>query len=274
MLRLLNLELQKLLLNKTSKVLIIISFILPFFVILLSSFKINFFGLFTIELGEHGIFNFPIIWHITTFFAAFFKIFFAVVVVSMIGNEYSNKTLKQNLIDGLSKKEFILSKFYTIVFFSLVSTVLIFLISLCIGLYYSSIDEFLQIIKGTEFIAAYFVKLVGFFSFCLLLGMLLKRSAFALAFLFVEFILEWIVFWGVTDATDTDTAWKVKSFLPLESMWKLIDQPIQRIVMSMNPDKDELMYDYAVHWYEILIVLGWTAIFIFLSYRLLKKRDL
>lgn len=274
MLRLLNLELQKLLLNKTSKVLIIISFILPFFVILLSSFKINFFGLFTIELGEHGIFNFPIIWHITTFFAAFFKIFFAVVVVSMIGNEYSNKTLKQNLIDGLSKREFILSKFYTIVFFSLVSTVLIFLISLCIGLYYSSIDEFLQIIKGTEFIAAYFVKLVGFFSFCLLLGMLLKRSAFALAFLFVEYILEWIVFWGVTDATNVDTAWKVKSFLPLESMWKLIDQPIQRIVMSINPDKEELIYDYAVHWYEILIVLGWTAVFIFLSYRLLKKRDL
>ena len=104
--------------------------------------------------------------------------------------------------------------------------------------------------------------------------MLLKRSAFALAFLFVEYILEWIVFWGVTDATNVDTAWKVKSFLPLESMWKLIDQPIQRIVMSINPDKEELLYDYAVHWYEILIVLGWTAVFIFLSYRLLKKRDL
>ena len=118
------------------------------------------------------------------------------------------------------------------------------------------------------------VKLVGFFSLCLFLGMLLKRSAFALAFLFVEYILEWIVFWGVLDATDADTAWKVKGFLPLESMWKLIDQPIQRIVMSMNPDKDELIYDYAVHWYEIAIVLGWTAIFIFLSYRLLKKRDL
>ncbi|HZW63234.1 MAG TPA: ABC transporter permease subunit [Flavobacteriaceae bacterium] len=274
MLRLLNLELQKLLQNKTSKVLIIISFILPFFVILLSSFKINFFGLFTIELGEHGIFNFPIIWHVTTFFAAFFKIFFAVVVVSMIGNEYSNKTLKQNLIDGLSKKEFILSKFYTIVFFSLVSTVLIFFISLCIGLYYSSIDEFVQIIKGTEFIVAYFVKLVGFFSFCLLLGMLLKRSAFALAFLFVAYILEWMVFWGVADATDTETAWKVKAFLPLEAMWKLIDQPIQRIVMSVSPDKEALKYDYAVHWYEILIVLVWTAVFVFLSYRLLKKRDL
>ncbi|MBT8259293.1 MAG: ABC transporter permease, partial [Bacteroidia bacterium] len=125
MIRLLKLELQKLLLNRWSKVLIFVSFVLPFFVILLSSLKINFFGIFTLELGELGIFNFPIVWHLTTFFAAQFKFFFAIVVVSMIGNEYSNRTLKQNLIDGLSKKEFILSKFYTIVFFSLVSTALI-----------------------------------------------------------------------------------------------------------------------------------------------------
>ena len=57
-------------------------------------------------------------------------------------------------------------------------------------------------------------------------------------------------------------------------MYKLIDQPFQRIVMTKFPEKQELVYDYAVHWYEIAIVLGWTALFIFLSYRLLKKRDL
>ena len=274
--RLLNIELQKLLLNKTSKVLIIISFILPFFVILLSSFKINFFGLFTIELGEYGIFNFPLIWHITTFFAAFFKIFFAVVVVSMVSNEYSYKTLKQNLIDGLSKKEFILSKFYTIVFFSLISTVLIFFITISIGLYYSSIDEFSIIIKGTEFILAYFVKLLGFFSFFLFLGMLLRKSAFALAFLFIEYILEWFIYWGVYEAFDnsTEKAEMVKNFLPLESMYNLINQPIQRAIMMYSPEKVDFAYDYAVHWYEILIVLAWTGIFIFLSYRLLKNRDL
>ena len=161
MLRLLNLELQKLFLNRTSKILIFISFILPFFVILLSSIKFNVFGFFTLELGELGIFNFPVIWHLTTFFASQFKFFFAIVVVSMIGNEYSNKTIKQNLIDGLSKKEFILSKFYTIVFFSLVSTILISIISLSIGLYYSSYTEASIIFRETEFLVAYFVKLIG-----------------------------------------------------------------------------------------------------------------
>ncbi|UKM66349.1 ABC transporter permease [Flavobacteriaceae bacterium GSB9] len=274
MLRLLNLELQKLLLNRTSKILIFISFVLPFFIILLSSLKINVFGFFTLELGELGVFNFPIIWHLTTFFASQFKFFFAIVVVSMIGNEYSNKTLKQNLIDGLSKKEFILSKFYTIVFFSLVSTILIGLISLCIGLYYSSYNEFSIIVMETEFLLAYFVRLMGFFSLCLFFGMLVKRSAFALAFLFILFIVEWIVFGLMAWKMETDAAEKIQNFFPLKSMYKLIDQPFQRIAMTKFPEKSELMYNYSVTPLEIVIVLCWTAIFVFLSCRLLKKRDL
>jgi len=274
MLRLLNLELQKLLLNRTSKALIFVSCILPFFVILLSSFKINFFGIFTLELGELGIFNFPTIWHLTTFFAAQFKFFFAIVVVSMVGNEYSNKTLKQNLIDGLSKKEFILSKSYAIAFFALLSTLLIALITLCIGLYYSSYTEASIIIRDTEFLLAYFVKLAGFFSLCLFFGMLVKRSAFALAFLFILFILEWIAYGVMAWQINSDIATKIQNFFPLQSMYHLIEQPVQRIAMTKFPDKSEIAYDYAVHWYEIAIVLGWTSVFIFSSYLLLKKRDL
>ncbi|OUS02778.1 ABC transporter permease [Flavobacteriales bacterium 33_180_T64] len=274
MLRLLQLELQKLLLNRASKVLIFISFILPFFVIILSSLRINFFNFFVLELGHYGLFNFPIVWHITTFFASQFKFFFAIVVVSMIGNEYSNKTIKQNLIDGLSKKEFILSKFYTIIFFSAAATLIIFVICLSIGLYYSSINEAHLIFRETEFLLAYFVKLVGFFSLCLFLGMLVKRSAFALAFLFVLFLIEWIIFGLIAWKANVDIAEKIQNFFPLKSMYKLIDQPFQRIAISKAPNGQEFLYDFAVHWYEIAIVLGWTAVFIFLSYRLLKKRDL
>ena len=170
MIRLLGIELQKLIQNRTSKILIFISFILPLCVIVLSAIKIDFFGFFTLELGVLGIYDFPLVYHITTYFSALFKFFFAIVVVSMVGNEYSNKTLKQNLIDGLSKKEFILSKFYTIIFFSLISTIIILLISQILGLIYSSYDDFIKTICEMEFILAYFLKLIGFFSLCLLLG--------------------------------------------------------------------------------------------------------
>jgi ABC-type transport system involved in multi-copper enzyme maturation permease subunit len=115
---------------------------------------------------------------------------------------------------------------------------------------------------------------VGFFSLCLFLGMLIKRSAFALAFLFVLYILEWIAFGLMVWKLDMATAEKIQNFFPLKSMYKLIDQPFQRIAMTKFPDKANLTYDYSVHGYEIAIVLGWTALFIFLSYRLLKRRDL
>ena len=272
--RLIDLELQKLLLNKTSKTLIFISFILPLCVILLSAVKINFFGFFTLELGELGIFNFPIIWHITTYFSALFKFFFAIVVVSMIGNEYSNKTLKQNLIDGLSKKEFILSKFYVIVFFSLISTVIIFIISLVLGLIYSSYNEFNIIVQQMEFLGAYFVKLVGFFSFCLFLGVLAKRSAFALAFLFVDLIIEWLVLGLIAWKSSYEIAQKVQDFFPLTSMSNLIKQPFQRVAMTKFPSNTDISYDYAVYLDNIVIVILWTLIFMFSSYKLLKRRDL
>lgn len=272
--RLIEIELQKILLNRTSKILIFISFVLPLFVILLSAIKINFFGFFTLELGDLGIFNFPIIWHITTFFSALFKFFFAIVVVSMIGNEYSNKTLKQNLIDGLSKKEFILSKFYVIIFFCLISTLIIFIISLVLGHIYSRYNEFHIIIQQMEFLVAYFVKLVGFFSFCLFLGVLAKRSAFALAFLFIDLILEWIILGIITWKSSYELAQEVQDFLPLTSMSNLIKQPFQRIAMSKFPGNSEIVYDFSVHFETILIVICWTIIFVYSSYRLLKKRDL
>ena len=274
MIRLLQLELQKLLLNRTSKILIFISFILPLCVIVLSAIKINFFGFFTLELGELGIFNFPIVWHITTYFSALFKFFFAIVVVSMIGNEYSNKTLKQNLIDGLSKIEFILSKFYTIVFFSIISTVIIFILSLVLGLVYSSYNEISIIVREIEFLPAYFLKLLGFFSFCLFLGVLAKRSAFALAFLFVDFILEWIVFGLIVWKSNVEMATKIQNFFPLTAMSNLIKQPFQRVAMSKFPKKNDLGYDYAVHLDSSIIVVLWTAIFILSAYYLIKKRDL
>jgi len=192
----------------------------------------------------------------------------------MIGNEYSNKTIKQNLIDGLSKKEFILSKFYTIVFFSLIATVLIGVATLCIGLYYSSYNELNIIFRETIFLLAYFVKLVGFFSLCLFLAMLVKRSAFALGGLFVLFIVEWVGFGIIAWQANSELAEKIQQFFPLKSMYNLIKQPFQRVMMTKFPEKSEMFYDYAVHPSNILIVLIWTAIFVFLSYKLLERRDL
>ena len=100
--RLLQIELHKLWHNTISKVLIFGYFLLILSISILSTIKIDL-GPVKFNLAEQGIFNFPYIWHFNTFMISLLKIFFAIIIVAMVGNEYSHKTLKQNLIDGLSK---------------------------------------------------------------------------------------------------------------------------------------------------------------------------
>jgi ABC-type transport system involved in multi-copper enzyme maturation permease subunit len=276
--RLLSIELQKIWKNKASRVLTLTYFILLTFIALIASIKFDL-GIFKLHLAEMGIFNFPFIWHFNTYIASILKLFLAIVIVSMMANEYSYGTLKQNLIDGMSKKEFILSKFLTIVLFAAASTIFVFIMSLILGYSFSSYTEISIVFSSLEYLLAYFIKLIAFFSFCLFLGILVKRSAFALGFLLVWNIIEGIAKGILTFKIfpDSNTASYITQFLPLESMSNLIVEPFSRlsIIKSIgNQIGMDNTKDYGVHFLSILIVLCWTFIFTFLSYRLLKNRDL
>jgi ABC-type transport system involved in multi-copper enzyme maturation permease subunit len=280
MLRLLSIEFHKLKYNRASKTLSIIYFGLLLSIALVTTIKIEF-GDFKLHLADQGIFNFPYIWHFNTYVAAILKFFLLLVIVSMVSDEYSYKTLKQNLIDGLSKKEFILSKFYTVIAFSLISTVFVLVISLILGLMYSDYNELSIILTDLEYLVAFFTKLVGFFSMGLFFGILVKRAAFAVGTMVVWFIGEGIfkgyLLWGFGDLKNTsNTVEFILQLLPGEAISNLIKQPFSRLgavktlanTMGKTFDKPEVELS------GIFIVFVWTFIFIYLSYSLLKKRDL
>ncbi|MCF2874346.1 MULTISPECIES: ABC transporter permease [unclassified Tenacibaculum] len=282
MLRLLYIEFHKLKHNRASKVLSIIYFGLLTSIALIAAIKFDI-GPIKFHLAEQGIFNFPYIWHFNTYMAAIFKFFLLLVIVSMMANEYSYKTLKQNLIDGLSKKEFILSKFYTVIVFAAVSTLFVFVVSLILGAIYSDFNELSIIFSDLSYLVAFFVKLVGFFSFGLFLGILIKRSAFAVAAMIVWLIIESIfkgyLFWSFKDlkTSTSEAVESIMQFFPLEAMANLIKEPFTRLgaVKSVaNQIGENFTKDYSVSFLNIFIVLVWTSIFIYASYFLLKKRDL
>lgn len=275
MFRLLNIEFHKLKYSRASKVLIITYFVLLTSTALIASIKFDI-GDFHFDLAEMGIFDFPYIWHLSTYLSAVIKIFLLLVIVSMMSNEYSNKTLKQNLIDGLSKKEFILSKFYMVVVFALISTLFVFCVSLTLGLIYSSYTEIAIIFSDLEYLLAFFIKLIGFFSFGLFLGILIKRSAFAVGAMIVWVMIEnfakGMLYWKAENSVEN-----IMQFFPLESMANLIKEPFTRIPTLRTVGSQigvDLSKDFSVHFTDVVIVIIWTSIFIYLSYRLLKRRDL
>jgi len=280
MLRLLSIEFHKLKYNRASKTLSIIYFGLLLSIALVTTIKFEF-GDFKLHLADQGIFNFPYIWHFNTYMAAILKFFLLLVIVSMVSDEYSYKTLKQNLIDGLSKKEFILSKFYTVIAFSLISTVFVFVISLILGLMYSDYNELSIIVTDLEYLVAFFTKLVGFFSMGLFFGILVKRAAFAVGTMVVWFIGEGIfkgyLLWGFGDLKNTsNTVEFIQQLLPGEAISNLIRQPFSRLgaVKTLANTMGKTFEKPEVELSAIFIVFVWTFIFIYLSYTLLKKRDL
>ncbi|MAP53775.1 ABC transporter permease [Altibacter sp.] len=278
MLRLLNIELQKLRYNRAAKVISIVYFVLITFIALIASIEFNF-GSFNFRVADQGIFNFPFIWHFNSYMGALLKIFLAIVIVSMMSNEYSYRTLKQNLIDGLSKREFVISKFLTVLLFAVISTIFLFIVSFILGMSFSDYKEIGIIFSDFEYILAYFIKLVAFFSFCLFLGVLVKRSAFALGFLIIWYIIEKILY-GVLEwrlFRDSDVAETVMQFFPLEAMSNLIIEPFSRLGAVQSAASqlgDAFTKSYDVSPIAIGIALVWTFLFIYWSFLILKGRDL
>lgn len=276
--RLLAIELQKIWLNRASRILTLTYFGILSLIALIASIEFDL-GPFHFDASEQGIFNFPYIWHLNSYIGALPKIFLALVIVSMMANEYTYGTLKQNLIDGMSKKEFVLSKFLTVLVFSGLSTVFIFVISLLLGLMYSTYDEVGIIFSEMDYLLAFFVKLTGFFSFCLFLGVLIKRSAFAIGFLFVWYLIESIgyLIFGKLIVNDFELADSIFRYMPLEAMSGVLIEPFTKLdmIQAVGNQVGVLeIKDYAVDYGLVAVVLVWTGLFVWGSYALIQKRDL
>ena len=56
------------------------------------------------------LYDFPDVWQNMTYIATFFKIILAFIVIISVTNEIGYRTLRQNIIEGLSKWEFLKSK--------------------------------------------------------------------------------------------------------------------------------------------------------------------
>lgn len=236
----------------------------------------------TINLKEEGIYDFPGIWNFTTWIVALLKIFLGLIIVFSICQEFSNRMFKQNTIDGLSREEFIGSKLLTISIFTIISTILVFGITLFLGQTYSKTTESDLVYKEMFFVGNYFVKLFSFFCFLMFLSILLRKSVFVFLAFFVIWVGEAILsglerfqkLQGVKEAAKREEIVQndffISHLLPLESMSSLIPNPILRLNMAKVFG---LKYEFTYPTESLIACLVWCAIFIVGSYLILKKRD-
>lgn len=214
-----------------------------------------------IKVTRIPLYHFPDVWQNIAFISGFFKAILAFMVVISITNEFSYRTVRQNIIDGLSRKQFILSKVYTNVLLSAMSMAMVFVIALVTGMIYSPSIVLTDLVMDLEFFPAYFLEVFAFLSFALLLGMLIQRSGLTIVILVLFPMIEAIIRTNLDDYVP----WLIPYF-PMESISNLIHMPFPRYVFREIQDYVSIV--------SVLVVAVWTFLFNYFAYLKLKRSDI
>ena len=86
-----------------------------------------------VPVSSVSLYSFPNIWHNLTYISGALKLILAIIVVIFITNEYTYRTLRQNIITGMSRQEFLLSKVLLVVFLAVIATLFIYINALILG---------------------------------------------------------------------------------------------------------------------------------------------
>lgn len=207
------------------------------------------------------VLHFPDIWQNTTYVYTFLKVFLAIIVVISISNEFSYKTVRQNIIDGMSRLDFLKSKLLTILLLSIGSALLVLVTCLLTGMIYTPEYEFSDIFTGVEFVGAYFIDLFGFLVFTFFLTVLFKRSALTVFILLLYPLVESILIALLPDAFDV-----VGDYFPLRAMANMIDVPFPKY--AFQEIKDYVVMPF------VGVSIAWIGVFIYAIYSKLKQSDL
>ena len=209
-------------------------------------------------------YDFSDIWQNLTYLATFFKIFLGFIVVMSITNEFDYKTIRQNIIDGLTKEEFISSKLLLILLLTIVNTLFLFLIGMILGWIYSPVQGTDVMFDHAGFLLAYGLDVLTFLVFALLTGMVIKRTGFAIVLLaFYSLFIEPI---GVLILSKIYPNYTFYNYFPIRAINNLINIPFGKYIFQE-------IQDYVLTW-DIIIVLVYLSLFTFVNYWILKTKDI
>ncbi len=134
-------------------------------------------------------YDFSHTWQTTGYASGFLLIIPALLIIILTTNEYSYKTSRQNIIDGLSRNEFISTKLALASIIAIITTVLVFLCALLFGLF-SGTDFG---VNGISHIGFFFLKALTYNLFAVLISVLIKKTGFAIGLCFIYIGAENIV---------------------------------------------------------------------------------
>lgn len=221
-----------------------------------------------VKLLKNFLYNLPDIWQNLSWAASlrfFIKIFFGMIMIVLVTNEYAYLTIRNNIINGLSRTDFLMSKVYLAVLFSLVATFLVFIMGVILGSIYSVNITFHSFFAKMDFLVGYFIELFAYLLFSIMVAILVKRTGLAIGLLFVYPIIEIIVQQKISE--------DIQPFLPINAINHILRTPNTSLIQYDSPGMDIKLQTGLVA-QDMLVALAYCALFIGISLLVIRRRDL
>ncbi|HHS95982.1 MAG TPA: hypothetical protein ENJ45_05270, partial [Phaeodactylibacter sp.] len=151
------------------------------------------------EQEMQSFFMFPNVWKYIGFsgnWAVFFLFGFGVIL--SITLEYHYKTIRQNIITGLSRQSYFMAKVIWIFALAVAATLYYILVCGIIGFIETDTIFWSKVTQEIAYIPRYFLMSFGFMSVAMLFGLLLRKTGLALIlYLMYNIVLEPLLRYGV-----------------------------------------------------------------------------
>lgn len=243
------------------------------FWIMLGLFVLGFFGLvyimYAIKYETTGqipgsfldsYFRYPLLAQLTAYMGTFMLLVLGIILITQVANEFSYRTHRQNIIDGLDRKQFLNAKWYNIALLSLFAGFVHVLFTALFALMGDGGTgaDFISSLKYSFYFA---LDAFMWLSVALLLSLWLKRSGLAISlFIVYTLIVENLLGYFLKRMTDIS----IGEYLPIGIVDGLCPNIFLSFISSDRPS--DLV--------AVIITCVYLVGFYLLSVRVIKRMDL
>lgn len=204
-------------------------------------------------------FVFPKVWHASAWMGGLFFVLIGMLFILLITNEVQYRTHRQNIIDGWSRMDFLKAKFSLLVFFVMVSTILVFIMGLIVG--YSFSTSTAKMFEGVHFVGYFALMATVYLMLAFLVAILIKRTGLSIIIYFAIVCIVDNVLWLVFTLKESQLGY----YMPLE----VVDS------LAVNPFKPKIMEKRTVADYTLIIAaLAYITAYIYVIVSYFRKADL
>ena len=217
------------------------------------SFKIN--GPIDLSVA----YKFPNVWYYAAYVSTWFAAIPALLMINLICNEISYRTMRQHIIDGMSRVDYLKGKLILAGAISMLTGILVLLIGSLVGSLKGSSTSILDGIGEISYVLRAMWVSFGIMTAAIFIAIVVKRSALSILFFL---LLYWIIEPIIGNMWLTD----IYPYLPFNSLDEFITSPFQLKSISFGKTSTPWDVTLAGIIYPLLFIAG--------SYHQLTKKDL